>query len=328
MKATEADMTLADDAAGLEAGRNSRYAGIELRCPRCTGGIPDLHCHRCGFVLRENRGIIHALPPERVAHYARFIEEYEHVREAEGRGSENDSFYLDLPYHDSSARNSHHWHIRARTFDHLLEHVLKPHCSPGNRILDLGAGNCWLSYRLCIAGYRPVAVDLLTNDRDGLGAAEHYRSYLPDFFLRLRAELGRLPFQSGQFDSAVFNASFHYAENYEEVLHEALRCVRKGGLVIICDTPWYRDDADGRKMVTERRAKFLEQFGTASASIEHLEYLTDERLRSMEKQLSIRWMIFRPHYGLKWAMRPLIAKLRKRREPARFRIYVTQKVYA
>ena len=39
------------------------------------------------------------------------------------------------------------------------------------RILDLGAGNGWMSYRLALQGHLPIAVDLLTNDRDGLGAA-------------------------------------------------------------------------------------------------------------------------------------------------------------
>ena len=70
-----------------------------------------------------------------------------------------------------------------------------------------------MSFRLGGAGYHPVAVDLLTNDRDGLGAAEHYRQHLPEIFPRFQAELARLPFQNEQFDAVIFNASFHYAED-------------------------------------------------------------------------------------------------------------------
>jgi SAM-dependent methyltransferase len=299
---------------------------IRLRCPRCRSSIPVRDCLRCGFALRCNDGIVHCLPPDRIVHYALFIEEYERIREAEGRGSDSDDFYLGLPYRDLSGRNSEQWRIRARTFDYLLQHVLKPDLKAGARILDLGAGNCWMSFRLALAGYKPVAVDLLTNSRDGLGAGAHYRSYLPAFFPRLRAEIAHLPFQDEQFDAVIFNASFHYAEDDEAALREALRCIRTGGMLIISDTPWYSSETSGKKMLSERRANFLRCYGTSSASIRSLEYLTDERLRFLEEHFFLRWNVYSPGYGIRWAMRPILAKLRNRREPARFRIYAALKV--
>jgi hypothetical protein len=78
-------------------------------------------------------------------------------------------------------------------------------------------------------------------------------------------------------------------------------------------------------MMTERNSSFIERYGTASDSIKSLEYMTDERLSSIEEQLGVRWTIYRPRYGLKWAMRPLVARLRNRREPSLFRIYATRK---
>jgi ubiquinone/menaquinone biosynthesis C-methylase UbiE len=271
-------------------------------------------------------GIVHALPPDRAAHFARFIGDYEYIRAAEGRCSQQDDFYLGLPYKDVSEKNSKQWKIRARSFDYLMKHVLNRNLQQdGGRILDLGAGNCWMSYRLAFANYRPFAVDLLTNDHDGIGAAEHFRKHLPAMFPRIQAELARLPFQAEQFDAVIFNASFHYAEDYVATLREALRCVKSDGTVIISDTPWYSHDESGRTMVAERSAAFFKRYGTASDSIKSLEYLTDERLRTLEEQLGIRWTIHRPRYGLKWAMRPLVARLLNRREPSRFRIYATRK---
>ena len=137
--------------------------------------------------------------------------------------------------------------------------------------------------------------------------------------------MGSLPFEGEQFDAVVFNASFHYAEDYQSVMGEALRCTRRGGLVIICDTPWYARDRSAQQMLEERRAQFLRKYGTDSSSIASLEYLTDQRLRDLEERFSIHWKIYSPNYGLRWAMRPLVARLRRRREPSRFRIYVAQK---
>jgi SAM-dependent methyltransferase len=297
---------------------------VRMRCPCCRAGTIGLVCALCRFQMRISRGIVHALPPERVERYARFMEDYERIRSAEGRGSDNEEFYLGLPYKDISGRNSKQWYIRARSYDCLVKHVLKPR-GGGERILDLGAGNCWMSFRLALAGYRPIAVDLLTNEQDGLAAAVHYQRHLPEPFPRFQAEMTCLPFQTEQFDAIVFNASFHYSEDYEASLREALRCLKIGGAVIISDTPWYSCEESGRQMVSERHAAFFQRYGTASDSVRSLEFLTDTRLRALEEALSIQWTVHSPQYGFKWATRPLVAKLRNRREPSRFRIYVTRK---
>jgi SAM-dependent methyltransferase len=297
---------------------------VRIRCPRCKANLQGLECPFCGLAMRERRGIVHALPPDRASHFARFISDYERIREAEGRGSASDEFYLDLPFSDLSGANREHWKIRRRTFDHLMGRVFA-HWKGGERVLDLGAGNGWLSYRLALAGFEPVAVDLITNDFDGLGAATHFAKRVPGLFPRFQAELASLPFQDDQFDAAVFNASFHYAEDFFRSLGEALRCVKPGGLVVIADTPWYSRDESGQLMVAERRESFLRRYGTASDSIECLEYLTNHRLRTLSEQLSLDWQILHPGYGWRWALRPVIAKLRGRREPSRFRIYVAKK---
>ena len=299
---------------------------VRMQCPRCRGNIRELDCVSCGLHMPVYDGIVDALPPERVAHYERFIRDYESIRAAEGRSPNNAEFYLNLPYNDVSGRNAYQWRIRASSYDYLMKRVVKPNFQNGGElILDLGAGNGWMSYRMSLAGYRPFAVDLLINDGDGLGAARHYEAPLGGIFPRIRAEATRLPFQEEQFDAAIFNASFHYSEDYAATLRETLRCVRRGGLVIISDSPWYSREESGRQMVAERHSTFSQNYGTASDSIRSLEYLTDDSLRILEEELSIKWMIHSPHYGFKWAMRPLVAKLRHKREPSRFRIYVARK---
>jgi SAM-dependent methyltransferase len=134
-----------------------------------------------------------------------------------------------------------------------------------------------------------------------------------------------LPFQDGQFDVVIFNASFHYSEDYEITLREALRCLKPDGLVVICDTPWYSREESGEQMVAERRGNFRDRFCTASDSVQSQEFLTDERLRSLGESLSIRWTMHRPWYGWRWAVRPWVARLRRRREPSKFHIYVASK---
>ena len=302
------------------------HSEVLLQCPRCRTDVEHRECAVCGFQMDIRNGIVHALPPERGAYYSQFMSDYAGIRAAEGRGSDDPAFYLGLPYNDATGRNSVQWNIRARSYDYLATRILEQTATDrGAKILDLGAGNCWMSYRLALAGHSPVAVDLLDDNRDGLGAASHYHGRVPSLFPRFQAELTRLPFQNGQFDAVVFNASFHYSEDYESTLREALRCVKHDGLVIVSDTPWYAREKSGRQMVIERRALFAKHYGTSSDSIKSLEYLTPDRLQSLEERLSVQWTAYSPWHGFKWAMRPLIAKLRGKREPSRFRIYVARK---
>jgi SAM-dependent methyltransferase len=331
MRAAEPDHSAAGDLASMlgvppqPASADASPIGLRLQCPRCRGGIDALDCKACGFAVAIEDGILRALTPESRAHFAGFVRDYERVRACEARGSDSDAFYLGLPYRDASGRNTAQWRIRARSYRYVSRRLLAELDPRRRRVLDLGAGNGWMSYRLALAGFQPCAVDLLANDSDGLGAARHFSARLPAVFPRVQADLARLPFADQQFDAAVFNASFHYAEQPEAALGEALRCVRAGGLVVISDTPWYASDRSGRQMVAERRAAFGHRYGTACDGIESLDYLTDERLQRMAGALAIHWEIHRPWYGLRWALRPLAARLRGRREPSRFRLHVVRK---
>lgn len=313
-------------------------AGLRLQCPQCSaalGSLSDdkfpsefrLSCTTCRFQMLNEDGIWKALPAVRADYFRRFMREYQMVREAEGRGSANPEYYFALPYEDLSGHNQAQWAIRSRSY-RFLEHTILPQLGAskpnGMSILDLGAGNGWMSYRLALRGHRPVAVDLAVSEMDGLAAAHHYQQKLSRLFPRFQAELDRLPFAGRQFDLAIFNASFHYSENYAETLGEAIRCVRPGGAVIIADTAWYSREESGAEMLAERQRAFIERYGFPSDGMASLEYLTDRRLAALEREFGIHWQKYAPFYGLRWAMRPLVAKLKGKREPSRFRIYVAE----
>jgi SAM-dependent methyltransferase len=279
------------------------------------------------MTIDQRQGIWRTLPERRERYFEKFVRDYETVRKAEGRGSDRPEFYLSLPYRDSTKHNSRQWEIRGRTYRHIERKILPDLVAQRGcalDILDLGAGNGWLSYRLTSLGHRPIAVDLCTNGFDGLGAAVHFRHALPTVFPRFQAELDRLPFQSEQFDWAIFNASFHYSENYDLTLAEAIRCLRRGGTVAIADSPFYNKEESGQQMLAERRSGFEQRFGFSSDNLASREYLTKQRLQALEAKHNVEWKVHRVSYGFRWACRPLVAALRGRREPSQFRIYTAR----
>ena len=220
-------------------------------CPRCRTKLerttPErFTCPQDGLEFWNVDGIWRFLLPESEAHYARFIRDYETIRHSEGRGSTSEKYYRALPFKDLSGHHKADWRIRARSFNVLVNKVLTPLQNPLERslkILDLGAGNGWLSNRLAAQGDRVFAVDLLINDLDGLGAWKYYEHT----FTPVQAEFNHLPIVDRFADAVIFNASFHYSENYAETLKEALRVLSPQGRVVIMDSPVYRRGDSGKK---------------------------------------------------------------------------------
>jgi len=90
-------------------------------------------------------------------------------------------------------------------------------------ILDVGSGGGWASRFLEDA--HVIAIDLIQSTTGKL---------------TVRADMRRLPLVSGSIDGALFAASLHYADP-SEVIPEAARVVRSGGLVVAVDSPIYPD---------------------------------------------------------------------------------------
>jgi ubiquinone/menaquinone biosynthesis C-methylase UbiE len=304
----------------LEAsGTRTSKPVLQFQCPVCnSAAVEGVPCLRCGFVLQQRDGIVRAIPPDRLKVYERFLQEYSIVRRSEGRGSEDAGYYLALPYQDKTGRHADQWAIRARTFRYFLARILRP--EPQN-ILDLGAGNGWMSYRLAQRGHGPVAVDIRADDFDGLGAAQRYFSAGVEF-PRVQAEFDRLPFAAGQFDLVIFNASLHYSADCRKTLAEAKRCLRPGGCVVVLDSPVYKRPEHGEQMRQERRRQFEKQYGFASDSIPSREYLDEPLLGELARTAGLSWRIYRPWYGWRWGLRPWKARLLGRRPPSRFWILV------
>jgi SAM-dependent methyltransferase len=302
---------------------------FHFACPTChyhlTKLSSDLYvCMFCHTSYPRTNGIWEFLPPELKQEYQQFMQEYQAVRTAEGRGSQDPAYYRELPFHDLTGKFARDWKIRARSFRRLLDTIIIPMERKTNRklkILDLGAGNGWLSYRLAQRGHILAAVDLQTDPLDGLGAHHHYDQP----FVPVQADYNHLPFSNNQADAVIFNASFHYSTNYEASLIEALRILRAEGQVVILDSPIYHDTHSGVEMVREREEHFQESYGFASNALPSENYLTYQRLDELSQGTGLQWRMVNVFYGLAWVARPVRARLKGRREPAQFRIAAGQR---
>lgn len=247
------------------------------------------------------------------------ISPYAKVRAADGHGALILKRFRDLPRVARDDEHSQIWTIRRCGYETLVKQVL-PQFGARLRIVDLGAGIGWLCARLSELGHEPVAVDIATEGIDGLAASLAFNPTWP----LVQANFDHLPFATATADLVIFNGSFHYSADYELTLREAVRVVKAGGAVVIMDTPIYRSAASGEQMTKELLASLRQHYGSEPIKARH--FLTWQNIEMLGHALGLSWQIHRPRYGIRWRLRPVIAKLRGKREPASFAVLVARQL--
>lgn len=299
----------------------------EFACPSChrplVADVTGWRCVQEGLRFSIEEGIPDFLLPVRRESVAEFLGTYQRIRRAEGWGHPTADYYRYLPYRDLSQRQSSIWSLRAKTYDCFLSHFSRLVGQRRIRCLDLGAGNCWFAAKIAERGHSVVVLDINLDKQDGLGSLSNFPAPQRCRMLAARAEFDVLPFGPGSFDVVIFNASLHYSSDVHRTCSEAMAVLRKQGLLYIIDSPIYRSEEAGEKMIQEQRESFAALLGGVLPERRGKGFLTE----SMLSEMSVRYRtdVLHPAYGPRWAMRPALARLLGRREPASFRIIAFHK---
>jgi SAM-dependent methyltransferase len=293
-------------------------------CPDCAAdlvpdGVARAACVRCATAYERRNGIWRFLSETRRAAGEPFALQYRLVREREGYRVKSAAYYRALPEVDSEDQSSAQWAVRRESYDRLRRLAI---LSSGRtaRVLDVGAGNGWLSHRLAAAGHAAVALDMLDDDRDGLGATRVYATP----FTAVQADFDALPFARGQFDLVIFNGSLHYAPNADGTLTRARTMLAPGGSLVVMDSPLFERDGDGRAMVEEMVRHFERDYGLRDVVRPGAGYLTFATLSAIATRLDMR-IHFSPSRGpFRWRLRRQLGGLKLGRRPASFGVWVAQ----
>ena len=293
-------------------------------CPECaadlvSAGDEAVACPRCDSRFAERGGVWRFLTAARAERLAPFIRQYRAVRQQDGFRSTAADYYRRLPTVLPTDPRAGDWQIRRETYHHLLGHVLAAGPLPLH-VLDLGAGSGWLSHRLSALGHRAVAVDALDDEVDGLGAARFYETE----FAAVQADFDALPFAPGQFDLVVFNGSLHYAADMAGTLERAHRMLAPGGALVVMDSPMFGADSDGSRMVSDSLRRFASVCGIGDAVQQGIGYLTFATLARIAERLNLRPQFVPSRGPLTWRLRRNLARVRLRRAPAAFGLWVAR----
>jgi SAM-dependent methyltransferase len=294
-------------------------------CPECQSNVHEtdagdsVACDRCARSYPRERGVWRFLTATRSLRLDPFVRQFRAIRERERRPPSAPEYYRRLPSVAPDDPHASDWIVRRETYHHLLQHVLAAGPQPVH-VLDLGAGSGWLSHRLAALGHHAVAVDAIDDDVDGLGVARHYAAP----FVAVHADFDALPFAPGQFDLVLFNGSLHYAADPAATLANAYGMLAPGGTLAVMDSPMFRADREESGMVDDRRRRVVIDCGLTDVVPQGSGYLTFARLAAFAEQLQMRPEFLPSRGPLRWRLRRYLARVRLRRAPAAFGLWVAQ----
>ncbi len=126
------------------------------------------------------------------------------------------------------------WISVAKSFDDIMEKV----DFNGKKVLDIGAGRCWSTRHMVLAGASyAVGVDIITERFIGLETADIFLEHDNIYFERLIGDMNNLPVRPATFDIAFMTATLHHTSDPNQAMQEVADTLVPGGIAILINEP-------------------------------------------------------------------------------------------
>lgn len=187
----------------------------------------QLTCTACGSKFPVAKGIVDLMPnPDQTIQ-----NEQQGWSELLGETSEElVNTMLQLPHYGEDNL----WVSVARSFDDIMEKVN----FQGKKVLDIGAGRCWSTRHMVLAGASyAIGLDILTERFIGLETADIFLEHDAIYFERMIGDMNNLPVRPETFDIAFMTATLHHTSDPKRAVKEMADALKPGGLVILINEP-------------------------------------------------------------------------------------------
>ena len=190
----------------------------------------NIHCKNCKVDFPIKDGIL-LLEQERL--------DLPHMTEVEKRLEEkiglNDEWLLSLPHPAIDFETSFEFKggDKAMNFEQIWTELK---ITGREKVLELGAGACWVINHFAASGCESVACDIELRKYYGLRSAEVYlyhENVNKNYFDRIQMGFGRLPFKDESFDIVFIQSALQYAEDLDETLKQIHRVLKPGGRLVL-----------------------------------------------------------------------------------------------
>jgi SAM-dependent methyltransferase len=311
-----------------------RRAALDvLGCPNCFGPLflsgqdetienGTLICHRDDLRFQIESGIPDLIVPERLGTAEDFARSYVQAWGLRGPGAFDFERLTDLPFVPFLSKRGRSWYMKARSLMALLGFLEGKSI---RRILDLGCGVGWLSYRLAARGFEAYGLDVVRHGPVGLDASRGYRSLAPHFE-PVRGEMERPPFQDRRFDLVVASASVHFGQDVPEIFAQVFRMLAPGGVFVMMNSPVHADPDSAGQAQTAARSNLC-RLGASRNAASRYRHLVRSDIRTALEGVFHSFNEFEWDPGLRFRIARKLKSLALRTEIAKFPIFWAAKPF-
>jgi release factor glutamine methyltransferase len=217
------------------------------------------------------------------------------------------------------------WKIRANNFKKAMSLVRSLETESSGPVLDLGAGNCWLSKYLMQNGYETVSMDPMLDSQNGLIQGDIFEQKNNVRLNRVRGISQQMPFKDGCFKGIIASGSFHYTDNQSATLREMARILDQDSWAIIYDSPVFKSSESGERMVESKIIEFSNESQYQSLKYKPIWYVNLPKFISDAENLGFRVEIISTRSWLQNLADRIKNRILSKRAWAEFPIIVLRK---
>ena len=171
--------------------------------------------------------IIGAKETEKLTH---FLKCYEDFTKNDKNRITDENVYSDLPF----SIQTDTWKERQKDIN-IIDALIKS--KNELEILDIGSWNGWLPNYYTKKGHNVIAINMFTDEFNGLTAHKKYQTRYISLQL-MTHEIYRI---QHKFDVIIFNRNWAYFQNHQNVFNDAKKLLSKNGIIVFTGLPFYKN---------------------------------------------------------------------------------------
>jgi 2-polyprenyl-3-methyl-5-hydroxy-6-metoxy-1,4-benzoquinol methylase len=175
----------------------------------------------------------------------------------------------------------------------------------GQRILDVGAWNGWLSHRMAGDGHLVTAIDYFVDEFDGLGAKKFYSTS----WQAIQMDLADLHVLDESFDAILLNRCVQFFPQPAAYVAQAKAQLAPGGLLILTGLELYRDPRAKAARVAQLLDSHRQRYGCElflRPTKGYLDFADKAQLEAQGVQIKPPWQLLPAN--LKARLRPTLPR--------------------
>jgi len=226
-----------------------RMNNMKLLCPNC-----HTHLNMESYICKNNHrfktddGILILLEDKFAQKLNSRLSRFSDIRKNKLGEYLKPQDYPLLPYGDAVSGNVE-WRLRQIDLEIMLPLIKE---RKGQRVLEVGPYNGWLTHRMAELEMDVTAIDYFIDDLDGLKAKKYYR----EKWKSIQMDIRDLSIIDEKFDIIVLNRCLQFFEDPAEYFVSLKEKVTQNGMIILSGLQFFKNPQEKQKQLEKVKSDF------------------------------------------------------------------------